>query len=92
MRLVPLRVPRACCSPCLLPPVLLCASQVDKYTYQVCPFGSATQKEGHSSTSLGKWQEFGGNFSSMKFTGGQGCWQGPPRSMEVRVGGLVGVS
>ena len=30
--------------------------QVEKYTYEVCPFSKANQKEGHSSTSLGSWQ------------------------------------
>lgn len=64
--------------------------QVEKYTYEVCPYASATQREGGSSTSLGTWQgleggqEAGGNLR-MAFTNGQGCWQGPPRSMTVRV-------
>lgn len=35
-------------------------------------------------TSLGSWAGFEDNYSVMKFTGGQGCWQGPARSMKVR--------
>ena len=61
--------------------------QVEKYTYEVCPFSKANQKEGHSSTSLGSWQGLEGEGEGalrMAFTNGQGCWQGPPRSMTVR--------
>ncbi|GAB4821655.1 hypothetical protein N2152v2_008701 [Parachlorella kessleri] len=58
-------------------------AQVDKYTYEVCPFGKASQKEGPSATSLGTWEGFGPNHSSFKFTKGQTCWQGPARSIEV---------
>ena len=63
--------------------------QVEKYTYEVCPFGKASQKEGHSSTSLGSWEGLDGEAEGrgtlrMAFTNGQGCWQGPPRSMTVR--------
>jgi hypothetical protein len=66
---------------------ILVPPQVEKYTYEVCPFSKASQKEGHSSTSLGSWQGLEGEAEGalrMAFTNGQGCWQGPPRSMTVR--------
>ncbi len=56
---------------------------MDKYVYEICPYGSAAQKEGHSRTSLGNWQGFKDNYSTMSFTGGQHCWNGPLRSMQV---------
>ena len=34
-------------------------------------------------TSLGAWAGLGNIISVMKFTGGQGCWQGPARSMTI---------
>lgn len=57
--------------------------QVDKYTYSVCPFKDAFQKEGNSKTSLGTWAGLTDDSSVMKFTNGQACWQGPARSMTV---------
>lgn len=60
--------------------------QVDKYTYEVCPFSKAAQKEGHSSTSLGSWQGLAEDDRKMLFQNGASCWQGPSRSMTVRAG------
>ena len=57
--------------------------QVDKYTYSVCPFKDAFQKEGAGRTSLGTWAGLSEDSSVMSFTGGQACWQGPARSMTV---------
>jgi protein kinase C substrate 80K-H len=56
----------------------------NQYTYSVCPFGAAKQ----DSTSLGtfsgwKQGENGNDYSTMLFTGGQHCWNGPSRSMTV---------
>lgn len=51
---------------------------------QVCLFGDATQKEGHSKVSLGKWMG-GLHMSELVFEGGQSCWQGPKRSMRVKL-------
>lgn len=62
--------------------------QVRQYTYEACPYGSAAQKEGSSSTSLGNWVGFEKKENgrlSMKFAGGQRCWQGPERSFDVDV-------
>lgn len=63
-----------------------------QYTYSVCPFGSAKQ----DSTSLGTFAGWGGasssgeggaappaDYSKMRFTGGQTCWNGPARSMTL---------
>jgi protein kinase C substrate 80K-H len=64
------------------------STKIDKYTYEVCPYKTAKQKEGSSSfgTDLGHWQGFEeGGFSVMKFVGGSTCWQGPARSMTVSV-------
>ena len=49
---------------------------------QICIGGEAKQKEGHSSTSLGKW---GGGMSSghLNYANGAACWQGPKRSFNV---------
>lgn len=73
----------------------------NQYTYEMCPYKGAAQKEGHSSTSLGNWagiewkenQEIDvstGNEITVKtrvfkFTNGQTCWQGPARSLTVDV-------
>lgn len=58
-------------------------TEVDKYVYEACPFGSASQKEGGSSTSLGSFSRFENNFTSMVFDNGQSCWQGPNRSLTL---------
>lgn len=63
--------------------------QVKQYIYEVCPYANAKQKEGHSSTSLGTWQGLEQDTKDgklmMKFTGGQTCWQGPARSLTVKL-------
>ncbi|KAL4859027.1 Glucosidase 2 subunit beta [Chlorella vulgaris] len=58
-------------------------AKVEKYTYEVCPFEKASQKDGASSTSLGTWAGFEEGESKMAFKNGQGCWQGPSRTMTV---------
>lgn len=58
--------------------------QVDKYTYEVCPFDKASQKEGGSATSLGSWSGFEAGETKLAFKNGATCWQGPSRSMTVR--------
>lgn len=60
-------------------------AKVEKYTYEVCPFKDAKQKEGHGSTQLGKWSGFTDNYHGMSFTNGQHCWQGPNRSLQVKL-------
>lgn len=66
---------------------------VDKYKYSVCMFKDAHQKDGHALTRLGNWAGWEGDGAVASFTNGQGCWQGPSRSMRVRAGVLprVGV-
>jgi len=69
-----------------------CFSHTDnEYTYKMCPFDHCSQrgKHGGSETRLGGWGEWtgpeGDKYSSMKFTGGQGCWNGPARSSLVHL-------
>jgi len=67
-----------------------------KYTYEVCLFGKATQKEGNSKsgTDLGQWKgieyeddgsgnEQNDNIRVMKWENGAKCWNGPKRSATV---------
>ncbi len=59
-------------------------ADVDKYVYEICPHGSAVQKDGAARVSLGNWEGFREGHTVMAFTGGQHCWNGPQRSMVVR--------
>jgi hypothetical protein len=52
---------------------------------QICINGEAKQKEGHSSVSLGTSSGLDPGSKQLKFAGGQACWQGPKRSMTVRL-------
>ena len=52
-----------------------------QYTYHVCPYGSAKQ----DSTSLGNFEGFKDNYTTMLFTNGQTCWNGPARTMTVKL-------
>ncbi|KAL3683489.1 hypothetical protein R1sor_001511 [Riccia sorocarpa] len=56
-----------------------------KYTYKVCPFKDATQQEGHSTTRLGRWQGFKDDYKSMVYEHGDRCWNGPERSLRVKM-------
>lgn len=58
-----------------------------KHTYSVCPFGAAKQMEGGRSTGLGTWGGFAevDGETVMRFMDGDACWQGPRRSMEVKL-------
>ncbi|XP_052482120.1 glucosidase 2 subunit beta isoform X1 [Gossypium raimondii] len=57
----------------------------DKYVYKVCPFRNATQEDGSSETQLGIWEKFGNSYRLMLFTNGEGCWNGPDRSLKVKL-------
>merc|ERR1719225_422727 len=63
----------------------------NEYTYKMCPFDMCSQrgKSGGAETRLGGWGEWTGpehdRHSSMKFTGGQTCWNGPARSTQVHL-------
>lgn len=56
-----------------------------KYTYKVCAYKKATQAEGHSSTNLGRWDKFEESYRVMHFSNGDKCWNGPDRSLKVRL-------
>ncbi|KAI5596396.1 hypothetical protein POPTR_003G223000v4 [Populus trichocarpa] len=60
-------------------------SKQNKYVYKVCPFKEASQLEGHSTTRLGRWNEFEDSYRVMVFSNGDKCWNGPDRSMKVRL-------
>merc|ERR1712228_173412 len=58
----------------------------------MCPFDHCSQrpKHGGSETRLGSWGSWEGGegamkYSVMKYTGGQGCWNGPARSTTVHL-------
>jgi len=58
---------------------------VDKFKYEVCPFGEAVQIEGGKRINIGHFEGFAkeGDETVMKFTNGDTCWNGPRRSMTV---------
>ncbi|GAB2294064.1 hypothetical protein Dimus_028280 [Dionaea muscipula] len=60
-------------------------SKQNKYVYKVCPFKQATQMEGHSSTRLGRWEKFEESYKVMVFASGDKCWNGPDRSLKVKL-------
>ncbi|KAF9969695.1 hypothetical protein BGZ73_007811 [Actinomortierella ambigua] len=54
-----------------------------EYTYQVCLFGSATQKSS-GDTSLGSFSNWvGDDYTVQMYTGGLRCWNGPERSVKL---------
>uniref|UniRef100_A0A7C8ZBC1 Glucosidase 2 subunit beta n=1 Tax=Opuntia streptacantha TaxID=393608 RepID=A0A7C8ZBC1_OPUST len=57
----------------------------NKYVYKVCPFKKASQDEGHSTTRLGSWEKFEDSYKSMVFSNGDKCWNGPDRSLKVKL-------
>ncbi|CAI8617637.1 unnamed protein product [Vicia faba] len=60
-------------------------SKQNKYTYKVCPYKQATQEEGHSTTRLGGWDKFEDSHKVMVFSSGDKCWNGPDRSLKVKL-------
>ncbi|XP_022753501.1 glucosidase 2 subunit beta-like [Durio zibethinus] len=60
-------------------------SKQNKYVYKVCPYKQATQEEGHSTTRLGRWDKFEDLYRMMVFSNGDRCWNGPDRSMKVKL-------
>lgn len=60
-------------------------SKQNKYVYKVCPFKQATQEEGYSTTRLGNWKNFEESYNVMLFENGDNCWNGPDRSLKVRL-------
>ncbi|KAA8542885.1 hypothetical protein F0562_024037 [Nyssa sinensis] len=60
-------------------------SKQNKYVYKICPFKQASQEEGHSTTRLGNWEKFGDSYRVMQFSNGDTCWNGPDRSLKVKL-------
>ncbi|WJX44552.1 hypothetical protein P8452_31512 [Trifolium repens] len=60
-------------------------SKQNKYIYKVCPYKQATQEEGHSTTRLGRWDKFEDSYKVMVFSNGDKCWNGPDRSLKVKL-------
>ncbi|KAK4492229.1 hypothetical protein RD792_003029 [Penstemon davidsonii] len=56
-----------------------------RYVYKVCPFKQATQEEGYSTTNLGSWEKFEESYRIMVFLNGDKCWNGPDRSLKVKL-------
>ncbi|KAL4325505.1 hypothetical protein GQ457_11G018330 [Hibiscus cannabinus] len=57
----------------------------NKYVYKVCPYKEASQEEGYTTTRLGSWDKFEDSYRVMVFSNGDGCWNGPDRSMKVKL-------
>ncbi|CAI7870208.1 unnamed protein product [Closterium sp. NIES-53] len=55
----------------------------NQYTYEICPYKKAVQKEGHSETTLGHFKRFEEDHTVMAFEDGEHCWNGPARSIKV---------
>lgn len=60
-------------------------SKQNKYVYKVCPYKQASQVEGHSTTRLGDWEKFEDTYRVMLFSNGDKCWNGPDRSLKVKL-------
>ncbi|KAK7251950.1 hypothetical protein RIF29_35579 [Crotalaria pallida] len=60
-------------------------SKQNKYTYKVCPYKQATQEEGYSTTRLGSWDKFDDSYRALVFSNGDKCWNGPDRSIKVKL-------
>lgn len=59
--------------------------KLNKYVYKICPFKQASQEEGHSTTRLGDWDKFEDSYKVMLFSSGDKCWNGPDRSLKVKL-------
>ncbi|KAK1586566.1 hypothetical protein Q3G72_003837 [Acer saccharum] len=57
----------------------------NKYVYKICPYKQASQEEGHSATRLGSWDKFEESYRIMLFSNGEKCWNGPDRSLKVKL-------
>lgn len=61
-----------------------------EYTYEICPFADARQKQSSTDTVVASLGHFNGwlsedGYSVMRFTDGLQCWNGPKRSVVVKM-------
>jgi hypothetical protein len=55
-----------------------------EFSYELCPFVDAKQKDKNGSpTTVGKWEGFGEGHATMRFTNGQHCWNAGARELTV---------
>ncbi|KAK0417587.1 hypothetical protein QR680_013099 [Steinernema hermaphroditum] len=62
----------------------------NQYTYRLCLFDRAVQKDRGSEISLGYWKGWTGaseetKYDEQTYDNGQGCWNGPNRSTKVSI-------
>ncbi|KAG2388658.1 hypothetical protein C9374_000097 [Naegleria lovaniensis] len=63
--------------------------QQKQYSYEVCPYNKANQKENYSSTLLGNFKDFNSATNVMTFEDGQHCWKVGARKaiLKLKCGG-----
>ena len=55
-----------------------------EFSYELCPFNEAKQKDRNGiGTSIGKWESFADDHTTMKFNNGQHCWNAGARTLTV---------
>ncbi|KAJ7518369.1 hypothetical protein O6H91_21G065900 [Diphasiastrum complanatum] len=59
--------------------------KLNKYLYKICPYKQASQNENHATSRLGTWDGFKDDYKVMVFSNGDKCWNGPDRSLKVRL-------
>ena len=61
------------------------SAYVEKYEYKVCPFGDAWQDHTRLGTMAPLSRDSPSSPRQFKFTDGEGCWNGPSRSITVDI-------
>ncbi|PNH10213.1 Glucosidase 2 subunit beta [Tetrabaena socialis] len=62
-----------------------CFSSIQtRWTYEICFFKDATQREGYTNTvTVGRWRGFSPDYKQILYGGGEDCWNVGPRTMTV---------
>ncbi|KAH3743169.1 Glucosidase 2 subunit beta [Pelomyxa schiedti] len=74
--------------PCFINLYGKCLSyQAESYVYDLCPFNKVVQrsKQDKKELSLGKWGKWINSKTTMLFSQGEKCWNGPERSTKVNL-------